>query len=250
MPEADLRQAIQHALDGALSSHALLRRLIDHDGWHVPAGKDEAGRVFFLRVKDQTGRRTLFLCTDKRAYDDCVARVGQAALGSHYVTAAGVDVFASLPAEIDVIGINDYSPPELRYTGAQAPALRQWAAAVRVERALATPSPDLGLVRRFDAYYVVMRQLSGDAHALTLAPDKRGRRLAAIFTAPDTVEAFLRDQGDGGIQFDPVTEQMRGEELFAALQTMPVDGIIFNCVGPVPPRAFVPAFARAVLDAA
>ena len=249
MSEVDLRQAIQDALDGKQSSYVLMRRFLDHEDWHVPAGRDEAGCVFYLRLKDQRGQRYLLLCTDRRAYDDCAGRVGEPVLGGHHVTAPGVDVFAGLPDEVDVIGINEFSPPELHYQGRQAPALRQWARAVRVERTLATPAPDLGLVKQFDGYYVVMQQLDGDEHALALAPDRRGRKLAAVFTAPDTAEAFLRDQGDGGLKFEPVTVTVGGEQLFRDLQGLPIDGIAFNCVGPVPPRVFVADFARAVAGA-
>jgi hypothetical protein len=247
----NLRQSIRQALGGELSGQALLRQFLNHEDWHVPAGRDDAGRILYVRLRDGQGRRYLFLCTDRQAYDDCVARVGEAVMGRHYVTAPGVDVFAGLPAEadVDVIGINEYSPPEMHYRSQQVPALQQWARAVRVERTLATPAPDLGTVKRFDSYYVVMQRLEGDEHALTLAPDKRGRKLAAVFTAPDTAEAFLRDQGDGGIKFAPVTVAVGGEQLFRDLQNLPIDGIVFNCVGPVPPRTFVPDFARAVVYA-
>ena len=247
--DEDLRHAMQATVDGGQSSQSLLRLFLNHMSWHVPAARDEQNRVALLRLKDPHGQRYLFVCTDKRAYDDCLAAVGAAGLGQHYITGAGAELFANLPDDVDVIAVNEYSPPELHYRGDQIPALRQWARAVKVERTLATPRPDLGLVKRFDAFYIVMQQLHGDERALTLAPDRRGRKLAAVFTAPDTLDAFLRDQGDGGLKFEPVTVRVPGERLFDDLQTLPIDGIAFNCVGPVTPRLFLADFAKAVVAA-
>lgn len=249
MNDHDLRQAMQAALDGRQTSHALLRLFLDHAGWHVPAARDEQGRVALMRLKDAQGRRYLFLCTDRQAYADCLAVVGPQALGEHVITIAGDELFANLPDEVDFIRVNPYAPPELHYRGDQVPALRQWARAVQVERTLATPQPDLRLVRRFDAFYIVMQALPDGGRALTLAPDKRGRRLAAVFTAPDTLDAFLRDRGDGGLKFEPQTVKTPGEILFDDLQNLPIDGIVFNCAGPVAPRLFVAGFARAVMAA-
>ena len=249
MNDHDLRQAMQATLDGSRSSHALLRLFLDHADWHVPAARDARGQIALLRLKDGAGRRYLFLCTDRQAYADCLATVGAGALGEHFITTAGDELFANLPDEVDVIRINAYSPPELRYRGDQIPALRQWARAVKVERTLATPQPDLSLVKCFDAFYVVTQRLEGEGRALTLAPDKRGRKLAAVFTAPDTLDAFLRDQGDGGLKFEPQTVRTSGEILFDDLQSLPIDGIVFNCAGPVAPRLFVAGFAKAVMAA-
>ncbi|MGQ9903754.1 MAG: hypothetical protein ACUVRU_05280 [Anaerolineae bacterium] len=249
MNDHDLRQAMQATLDGSRSSHALLRLFLDHAGWHVPAARDARGQIALLRLKDDAGRRYLFLCTDKQAYADCLARVGADVLGEHFITIAGDELFDNLPDEVDIIRVNAYSPPELRYRGDQIPALRQWARAVKVERTLATPQPDLSLVKRFDAFYIVLRKLDGKEMALTLAPDKRGRKLAAVFTAPDTLEAFLRNQGDGGLKFEPQTVKTSGEILFDDLQHLPIDGIVFNCAGPVAPRLFVAGFAKAVMAA-
>ncbi|MFH1466211.1 MAG: hypothetical protein ABIO70_17635, partial [Pseudomonadota bacterium] len=41
---------------------------------------------------------------------------------------------------------------------------------------------------------------------------------------------------------------LRGAELFPLLSAMPLDGIVFDCCGPVLPKAVAPAFARAVLE--
>ncbi len=249
MNDHDLRQAMQATLDGKQPSHALLRLFLDHAGWHVPAARDERGQIALLRLKDGAGQRYLFLCTDRRAYADCSAMVGAGVLGEHFITIAGDELFANLPDEVNILRVNAYSPPELHYRGDQIPALRQWARAVKVERTLATPQPDLSLVKHFDAFYIVMQQLPDGGRALTLAPDKRGRKLAAVFTAPDTLDAFLRDRGDGGLQFEPQTVRTSGEILFDDLQSLPIDGIVFNCAGPVAPRLFVAGFAKAVMAA-
>lgn len=250
MTDAELRDSIQQTLSGQLGGQALLRRFLAHDDWHAPAGRDDEGRMFLQVLRDKDHRRYLFICTGRPAYDDLIARVGEATLGGHYVTLPGVDLFAGLPADVDIVGVNAYSPPELHYTGGQVTMLNRWARAVEVEQTLAQPAPDLGLVRRFASYYVVLQMLPGGERAITLAPDRRGRKLAAVFTAPDTLDAFLNDRRDGGLKFEPAAAALSGEQLFGDLRDMPIDGIIFNCAGPAPPRTFVPAFAGAVLAAA
>ncbi|MCS7060958.1 MAG: hypothetical protein RMN25_07300 [Anaerolineae bacterium] len=240
---------MQDTLDGKQPSHALLRLFLDHAGWHVPATRDEGGQVALLQLKDNAGRRYLFLCTDRRAYEACLRTVGAATLGEHVITVAGVELFANLPETLDFVRINPWSPPELHYRGDQIPALRQWARAVQIERTLATPCPDLSLIKQFDAFYIVVQQLEEGGRALTLAPDKRGRKLAAVFTAPDTLEAFLRDRRDGGLKFEPLVVKVSGALLFDDLQHAPIDGIVFNCAGPVSPRLFVAQFAKAVMAA-
>ncbi len=84
---------------------------------------------------------------------------------------------------------------------------------------------------------------------LMLAPDARGRTLAAVFTAEDALEAYLKEMGANGKRgLEPLT--IAGPRLFDLLPRISLDGFVFNCCGPVSPRAFAAAFARRVIEAA
>ncbi len=123
-----------------------------------------------------------------------------------------------------------------------------------VEEALANlrkgTAPD-GALRRVRDYanYSVAAAMHEGRPRMLMAPDNKGRTLAAIFTFDDTYEAFgpdARAQSGG----EPVEQMhLRGEALFNALQGFQLDGIVFNCAGPPAPVAFAPAFARVVMEA-
>ena len=66
---------------------------------------------------------------------------------------------------------------------------------------------------------------------IALAPDQQQRALVAIFTAEDTAQRFLQAVGDrlGKIHMDLID----GEKLFTQLNLLPLEGLVFNCYGPV-----------------
>jgi hypothetical protein len=243
-----LREAIQQTLDSKLSRPALLRQLISHDDWRVPVYVGDDGTSHYLYVKNSDGERFQFLFTDDPAYQAGLAAVGEGLLGSRCMTIKGVDLFSDLSDDADVISINWGSPPEIFFKRDQIPSLRDWAQAVKLERTLATPTPDLKLLKRYQRYYIVLQKVE-EGYALTLAPDKHGRKLAAVFTAEDTLQAFLDDARKGEWGFEPITRTIPGEHLFDDLREMPLDGIAFNSSGPIRPRMFTPALAVAVMSA-
>ncbi len=247
--DTTLRQAMQQTLDGTLNATALLRRFVSHDGWRMPVEVDASGSQRAVMIKDNDGLRFQLAFSDEQAYRDAGRALGPAVLGDHSVQLAGRDLFAGLSDDPDVISINWGSPPELFFKKAQFPSLRRWARAAQVEQTLASPRPDLSLLKHFDAYYIVLQKVEG-GYALTLAPDRHDRKIAAVFTAEDTLEAFLKDQRSGQINFEPITRTIPGEHLFDDIKDLPLDGIAFNCSGPMPRRLFIARLAADVMAAA
>jgi hypothetical protein len=243
-----LREAIQQTLDGTLGGPALLRLFMAHDDWRMPVSTDAEGKTHAVYIRDTAGQRFQLLFTDEKGYQDGCATLGAALMGEHYLRTNGCALFADLSDDTDVLSINWNSPPEIFFKKAQTPALRRWAGAVRVEQTLLAPTPDLSLLKHFDGYYIVLQKMD-DGYALTLAPDAHGRKLAAVFTAEDTLDAFLKDPRGGEFNFEPVTRMMSGEHLFEDLRDMPLDGITFNCSGPLRARMFSAALATAVVAA-
>ncbi|MCL5274134.1 MAG: hypothetical protein M1434_05215 [Chloroflexi bacterium] len=246
--DTELRQAMQQTLDGKLGGPALLRRFMAHDDWLVPVEVDAEGRQRAVLIKDTAEQRFQLVFSDEQAYQDGGKVLGTAVLGERSIQMNGRDLFADLSDDPDVISINWGSPPELFFKKAQFPSLRRWARAVRVEQTLASPRPDLSLLKHFDAYYIVLQKVEG-GYALTLTPDKHDRKIAAVFTAEDTLEAFLNDQRAGQINFEPVTRSIPGEHLFDDIKDLPLDGIAFNYSGPAPRRMFIAKLAADVMAA-
>jgi hypothetical protein len=246
--ETELKVAMQQMLDGTLDGPALLRRFMAHNGWRIPIEVDADGRTHTVFVKDTSNTRFQLLFTDEQSYHAGAGLIGPAIMGERYLELNGVDVFADLSEDSDIAAINWGAPPEVFFKKAQFASLRRWACAVRVEKSLATPKPDLSLLKHFDGFYIVLQKVEG-GYALTLAPDKHDRKIAAIFTAEDTLQAFLKDQRAGQINFEPVTRSISGEHLFDDLKDLGLDGIAFNYSGPVPCRMFIASLAASVMAA-
>jgi hypothetical protein len=244
----DIRDEMQKTLDGALGSPALLRRFVSHNDWHVPVEISPDGNRHTLFVKDSANQRFLLFFTDERSYQAGAAVIGRELIGESLMHLSGVDAFASVSDDADIVAINWGAPPEIFFKRAQFASLRRWSRAVRVEQTLASPTPDLKLLKHFDAYYIVLQKVEG-GYALTLTPDKQDRRIAALFTAEDTLQAFLQDQRGGQINFEPITRTIPGEHLFDDLKDLGLDGITFNYSGPVPRRSFIAQLASAIMAA-
>jgi hypothetical protein len=130
--------------------------------------------------------------------------------------------------------------------------LRDMAEAVEIEKTLIALRQDTagdGAVRAVREYYYLAVTTIEGRQRILLAPDARGRRLAGVFTADDTFDAFGPDAkaqaGDGAIQ----QIQLDGQRLFTTLQRMQLDGTVFNCAGPVTPVAFAAGLSQVVLEA-
>jgi hypothetical protein len=168
---------------------------------------------------------------------------GESILGDHIATASGVSIFSWLEESLDGVNINPNSDSAIHYRQHQIPMLKNWAGIVQLEQAIYTPEVvenPFGLMRAFQGYHIILSQLGGK-HQIVLAPDEEGRRLPAIFTAEDTRDNFLAylkeiiPDSFSAIRMLTLT----GDELFSQFQGIPIDGIIFNPKGELPPKAFV-----------
>ena len=106
----------------------------------------------------------------------------------------------------------------------------------------------LSLLREHDGYHLLMRATADGHSQLVLAPDARGRQLAAVFTAEDCLQAFM-DRVLTQVKPLPLSLMLSGQELFERLVAMPLQGIVFNCAGPVQPHAGQLALAPHVQQA-
>ncbi len=161
------------------------------------------------------------------------------------IVAAGSHVFRL--TGFDRIDIDPGTEDALSFGGDDLITLGVWGEISDVERAIVSPemceSPFVTL-RTFPRYFVVVADSEGSPDLL-MAPDAGGRKLLAVFTADDAVEAFVASL----VASEGVATTMGGEELFFALRELPVDGFVFNCCGPVATRAFAMGAIDRILTA-
>ncbi|HEY3290203.1 MAG TPA: hypothetical protein VGK87_08765, partial [Anaerolineae bacterium] len=127
----DIRDEMQKTLDGALGSPALLRRFVSHNDWHVPVEISPDGNRHTLFVKDSANQRFLLFFTEERSYQAGAAVIGRELIGESLMHLSGVDAFASVSDDADIVAINWGAPPEIFFKRAQFASLRRWSRAVR-----------------------------------------------------------------------------------------------------------------------
>lgn len=245
----DARTAMREHLAGRLPSPTLFRSLMAHADWHVPVHSSTAGEAEVMTFVDAAGARWVKVFTDLGAVEAWVEQVGGQP-DQQCVVTDGANLFGALDDALAGVEINPGLPEGIHYQQQHLPLLRQWARIIELESALETidvGETPIGLLRDYDAYVIVLKRTGADTAQLVLAPDADGRLLAAVFTAEDTLAAFF-DQVLAAADFEPIPVRVNGTQLFGQLQALPLDGLVFNCSGPVQPRAFGKRLAEYVLS--
>ncbi len=248
-----VRKVIQQFFNQEIDGQQLLRVFMAYEQWHIPADFDSEGRLGFALSRYSEGDRWFQAFTDRDAVEAYEAAYGKGSLGEYFITTAGWSAFAQIDETLDGVNINPYTPLALHYRQPQIPLLKNWAKTVEVETAIAAPdkfSDPFGVMKHFAGYRIALFDSGGNVQ-IALAPDSQGRKLAAIFTAEDTLNAFLvyLKAAVPHRYADVRTLLLDGSELFSRLRALPLDGIVFNPKGAIPPRAFGSALIRHILDA-
>ena len=110
-----------------------------------------------------------------------------------------------------------------------------------LQRGAALPlSQPCARLRDFDSYWVVQQ-----GAMLALAPDVERRRLAAAFTAEDSLQQFIAAREVVGAEL--IAARLSGAELFGRLAEADLDGVVFNLDGPGSPLPLAKAVAAHIL---
>lgn len=243
--ENDARRAIAGFYDKTLSGPALMRALATST-WQVPGRPAPPGESTFKRIPLNPGEAHLCLFSDAEALRAARLESGDDAFGRDFVEAPGAAVFAQAEADVHYVQLNPHSEQALHFKPEQFEMLRRWSEILGMERLIdeVVHKPHgYGRLKGFEGYTVLLRQENGRTR-IAMAPDTKGRALVAVFTAPDAVDAFITQHGaQAG---EPLL--IGGADLFERFAAMPIDGFVFNCAGPLPPRAFARQFARIVVE--
>ena len=223
-----VREAAAACHAGTLTADALLRVVMRHDGWQVAATPDAHGRPKLTVLSAPGGERILELHSD----DEALARFVESSpeeAETPRVSVTGWDLFTRLPADaVDKVSIDPGTSLKFSWAGDRLQVLSGWAKTVRVEVALEDPDavPDpFAVIGGFDGFLMIARE-APDGHEIVLAPDD-ARNLAAVFTADDHADAFVEGMG-AALGEAPARMRYSGADLFALLERLDLDGVVFN----------------------
>jgi hypothetical protein len=237
------REAIAAYRDRTLDLAGLLRAIVEHGAWKVPAVLEPGAEPRALIV---AGGYPRVISVDNlscvQAFsDDRAAAVNPDPTGlAPYLVGAGHRVFASVTATIDALDLDPNVEGGMRWNRS---ALADLAAAVRVGAVAATVQHwawvDRGHLAGFDGWWALMQ--AGEPCALTLR-DAAGRSFAPVFTSEAAVQAFV--DAHAIRSEDARWTTIAGVALFSALAERDIDGVWFDPAGPGRGRRFDRAFAR------
>lgn len=220
-------------------ANEVMRALASHKGWLAPAlmfARAE-GQDLFLDSMVLFGTETrlppgeLWVFTDRAAAER--AQAAGAMLGPYASGVAGTELFGKIDPGFQIVRVNPYSPVEQgwQFLPGSYEVAQLWAEVIALEESFKD---------RGDSFYEAVARFRGfmlfngpSGYVITL-PNQGGlKNPAAVFTAPDCVEAFLARLTD---------EQRQGLERIAAdgmtlikrLPLQEIDGMLINAFGPGP----------------
>jgi hypothetical protein len=242
-----------------LKGSGLLRAVVSHSTWTVPISDNAAAHVVAdgslpaVQIHAHSdGQKWLLIFSSSQTWD-VYAKANSIPAGQHTLTTTGTWIFQNDFSDLDRIWIDPFNPDDIFYERSQFGLLREMAEAVQVEEALLglrqgnAPPNALQHVRAFKNYYLIVKLADGKT-ALVIAPDSKGRKLAAVFTTTEALEIFMQEikEAFGAVELRLL--HYDGIHLFQMIQGMSMDGFVFNCSGPATPVAFALKAATVFLE--
>lgn len=233
--------------EGRANANDVMRALVSHRGWLVPAlhvapSGEQAGVVDNLTMfsaETLLPPGELWIFTDHEAAD--LAQASGASLGAYAGGVAGIKLFRSISRDTKTVRVNPYSPREQTWIFSEGSASEVggiWADAIALEENFdewrQTGNPDKTAIGNYRAF-LVFNHSSGPVITL---PNQGGMsNPAAAFTAPDCADMFLSKLGDE--QRASLHQAVAvGESLMEGALRLGVDGLLFNPFGPGVTYAF------------
>ena len=226
LSEQNMISSIQDFHDQKLSFAMLLRRLSQHE-WLLPSIEEQP---FLQQVDDEL---FLSLSTSREAFSKAHPDLEVKPIIQNFTW-----IFENLPEDLEGFLIDLNSEHALQIPSQYFSFCQQILECSKVENVFKkeTSQEDLlSTLRAYPSYLLAIIQDEEGTANIALAPDHQNRQLIAVFTAPDCFQAF--EQAAEGKLGDLTIDEVSGEKLFANLSQLPIDGLVFNCYGPVQPQA-------------
>ncbi|MBX7057544.1 MAG: hypothetical protein K1X75_05715 [Leptospirales bacterium] len=244
---------LQGLLGRSEAGSALYRALVQFPDWLVPVisaqGDPPEERFFSLSIDGQSAL-PLFSETSLAEQWAPDAEGGVARM----LRLNGAFLFSRDLSAFEMVILDPDAPSERRLASKCFLELARMAASCGIEGLLqefgsGDPPDIVQSARHLINYrdYQIMTLDGERSSQLALAPDARGRRLAAVFTSEDRLQPFADwlQNIDGSKKY--AREHLSGRDLFGALRNMPLDGVVFNCNSP-DPLAFSADFFDLLFD--
>jgi hypothetical protein len=227
------RETLAEFAAGKVDKDRVMRALVGHDGWFVPAafaaealGETVFERTILLGAPFDVAPADLVIFTDAEAV---LTAYGQP-LGPYVGRLPGVRVFRAVGDRYDSVRVNPGSPEEERWIIARDgfPVAKLWTKAVALERSLAGAAERGFPHRELRAYAGFTVLIANADRTLVLSKLADGVSMCALaFTAPDRAERFaatLPEETRPAIG----TATLDGATLFGHLAQSNVAGVLLN----------------------
>lgn len=230
-----------------ISIHQCFRALCQFEQWVVGA-KEQNGEKFPVLNEGPEGH-WLLVFSSITAYRNYLVEK-QLPIDHPYLTIPGQWLFDNADDKLQGIALDIGTEHTMPIYQKQFEYLGQWSNALAVEKIIAElkfkdTSEHLKAVAKFPRYFLPVTQAK-DNMQIILTPDADNRQLAAVFTAQDAGELFIAEAKEG-LGEAVSLQECSGSNLFNALQSMPLDGLVFNPSGPTTPVAFGIALLDAIM---
>ena len=210
----------------------LLRAIVSYDSWLLPTRNDQP--LLALHQEQQL----LLLFTSEESFSS------QHTDDVQSTTQTGRWLSENISESIDVIVVDSGQPHSLQLPSKYFPIFQKITAAHQLERLLEGNDTQQNVTTRLTSYPHYLVPIVQDSDGLThvtLAPDSQGRQFAAVFTAEDNLQAFI-SASQQMLGDELKVHEISGRELFNNLSQLSIEGVVFNCYGPVQPRAISKEF--------
>jgi hypothetical protein len=256
-----IREVLASWKEGSVDLSTLLRALVSYMAWAIPVSSEAAKKSLEtnsapdILFSEYQGRRRLLVFTDSEAFGVYLGKASGNDEVRLTITFDGKRVFSPAFGEFDAYFIDPNSPHGIVLTREEIAAAATFGDAVAVETSLSILRAGTArdeehvrsLTKHIAAYpkYQLALQKVNDRFALAMAPDDSGRKLAAVFTHDDAADRYRIAAHQAGVEAQ--TTSLDGTMLFEQLRRMSLDGVAFNCMGPIAPVAFSLAIVDIIL---
>ncbi len=226
--------------DKIINGLELIESLCRYDSWLVEIEKLETGG-FVPRIFEDEEKKIFLNLFSKLEYMELYHNLFNEKIETlNYVQVKGNWIFQNLPSEVEYLNIDPEAEHSIVYKKEQFVLLEEMGKLVEFDIPLqkwiyksSHSNQDLKEIFLGRDYFVVHNKSE-----FPLAPDSQRRELFPIFVTYYAAERFvliLKNQNPEG---EYLIKKISAEKLFPALKDMDLEGIVFNCLGPVTPRAF------------
>jgi hypothetical protein len=226
--------------DKIINGLELIESLCRYDSWLVEIEKLETGG-FVPRIFEDEEKKIFLNLFSKLEYMELYHNLFNEKIETlNYIQVKGNWIFQNLPSEVEYLNIDPEAEHGIVYKKEQFTLLEEMGKLVEFDIPLQkwiyksshSKEQDVKEILLARDYFLVQSKSE-----IPLAPDSQARKLFPIFItyyAAERFVIFLKNQNKG----EYVIKKIPARELFPSLKNMNLEGIVFNCLGPVTPRAF------------